>query len=156
MDPEEYARQMEEVKGRLYRIALAYLGEEHLAVEAVAQAIYLGFRGLKKLKNPEYLLTWETRILINVCKREWKQRKKFQLCAILPEAEYEERSYDDLPLKQAIGELPDRLRDVIILRYFSDYTLSDTAQALGIPQGTVVTRQRKALKLLKLELGEEG
>jgi len=51
--------------------------------------------------------------------------------------------------------LPEELQDVIILRYFSDYTLTQTAESLGIPQGTVVTRQRRGLKLLKLELAEE-
>ena len=32
----------------------------------------------------------------------------------------------------------------------------ETAAALAIPQGTVATRQRRALELLRLELGEEG
>ncbi|MFQ9696824.1 MAG: sigma factor-like helix-turn-helix DNA-binding protein [Zhenhengia sp.] len=32
--------------------------------------------------------------------------------------------------------------------------LSETAQILEIPRGTVVTRQRRALQLLRLELGE--
>ena len=43
----------------------------------------------------------------------------------------------------------------MILRYFADYTLAETARALQIPQGTAATRQRKALALLRLEL-EEG
>ena len=47
------------------------------------------------------------------------------------------------------------LKEIIILRYFSGYTLTETADLLKIPQGTAATRQRKALKLLKLELGEE-
>lgn len=45
--------------------------------------------------------------------------------------------------------------DVVILRYFAGYTLVETAEALKIPQGTAATRQRKALKLQRLELGEE-
>jgi len=43
----------------------------------------------------------------------------------------------------------------VILRYYADFTLTETAKSLNIPQGTVVTRQRRALKLLKLELLEE-
>ena len=54
-----------------------------------------------------------------------------------------------------MGRLPEELRAVVILRFFTGYTQSETAQALGIPQGTVATRQRKALALLRLELGEE-
>ena len=44
---------------------------------------------------------------------------------------------------------------MVILRFFTGYTQSETAAALDIPQGTVATRQRRALALLRLELGEE-
>ena len=44
---------------------------------------------------------------------------------------------------------------MVILRFFVDRTLSETAECLGVPVGTVSTRQRKALQLLRLELGEE-
>ena len=65
-------------------------------------------------------------------------------------------AYDHLPLKEAVYHLPEDLRAVIILRFFGGYTQAETALALDIPQGTVATRQRKALALLRLELGEEG
>ena len=61
---------------------------------------------------------------------------------------------DSLPLREALQRLPKELKDVVILRYFSGCTLAETAETLQIPQGTVVTRQRRALKLLRLELEE--
>ena len=54
-----------------------------------------------------------------------------------------------------MNRLPRELRTVVILRFFSGYTQAETAAALEIPQGTVATRQRRALALLRLELGEE-
>ena len=51
--------------------------------------------------------------------------------------------------------MPEELRSVVILRFFSGYTQAETAAALNIPQGTAATRQKRALALLKLELGEE-
>lgn len=71
----------------------------------------------------------------------------------LPETAVEE--FDSLPLKEALQKLPKELKDVIVLRYFSGFTLAETAELLKIPQGTAATRQRKALQLLRLELGEE-
>ena len=56
----------------------------------------------------------------------------------------------------AVRRLPEELRAVVILRYFAGYTQAETARALNIPQGTAATRQRRALQLLRLELGEEG
>lgn len=71
----------------------------------------------------------------------------------IPEPTAEE--LDDLSLQEAILRLPKDLKDVVVLRYFSGYTLSETAEALNIPQGTTATRQRRALKLLRLELEVE-
>ena len=50
---------------------------------------------------------------------------------------------------------PQELRAVVALRYFAGYTLAETAEILSLPPGTVSTRQRKALALLRLELCEE-
>ena len=63
--------------------------------------------------------------------------------------------YDALPLKEAIRRLPGELRAVVVLRYFQGLTLAETARVLGLPPGTVSTRQRRALALLRLELTEE-
>ena len=62
---------------------------------------------------------------------------------------------DTLPLKEAVAALPEELRSVIILRYFTGLTLEETAAALEIPRGTVSTRQKRALELLRLDLTEE-
>lgn len=51
---------------------------------------------------------------------------------------------------------PVELKEVVIPRYFAGYTVQETAEALRIPQGTAATRQRYALALLRLELGEEN
>lgn len=71
----------------------------------------------------------------------------------LPETAAEE--FDALPLKDAIRRLPQQLREVVVLRYFTGLTLAETARTLGVPPGTVSTRQRRALALLRLELSEE-
>ena len=66
-----------------------------------------------------------------------------------------EEAFDALPLKEAVARLPEELKDVVILRYFAGYTLQETADLLALPRGTVATRQRRALQLLRLELEEE-
>ena len=117
--------------------------------------MYQALRALKKLRQPEYFETWLTRILLNECHNELRRRKRFSADAPLPDTAGPD-AYDHLPLKEAVGHLPEDLRAVIILRFFTGYTQAETALALDLPQGTVATRQRKALELLRLELGEEG
>lgn len=153
MDVEAFTARTQCLKARLYRTAFLYLGSESAALDAVDETIYRGLKSLKKLRQPEYFETWMTRILINECKKELRRRKRELLVDTLPETAVEE--FNALPLKDAILRLPQELKDVIILRYFSGFTLAETAQSLDIPQGTAATRQRRALGLLKLELTEE-
>jgi RNA polymerase sigma-70 factor (ECF subfamily) len=148
-----YAERSEKLKKRLYRIAFLYLGSESMAVDAVDETVYKGLISLKKLQKEEYMETWLTRILLNVCKDELRRRKWRLDWETLPETAVEE--FDSLPLKQALLRLPEELKAVVILRYFAGLTQEETAQSLNLPRGTVSTRQRKALQLLKLELSEE-
>ena len=152
MDMETFAQRVEILRPRLYRTAFCYLGSEAMALDALDEAVYRGLRSLKKLRQPEFFDTWMTRILINECMRELKRTKRFQPLEDLPELSAE--AFDQLPLQEALRQLPKELRDVVILRYFSGYTQAETAQTLEIPQGTVATRQRRALQLLRLELEE--
>ena len=156
MTEQEFADRAEAIKARLYRTARLYLGSEAHALDAVDEAVYQGFLHYKKLRQPEYFDTWLTRILINACNAELRRHRREVAMAELPETAQE--SFDALPLRDAVGRLPRELKDVIILRYFTGLTLAETARTLDIPQGTVVTRQRKALRLLRLELtdGEEA
>lgn len=153
MNNEAFAKRIELIRGRLYKTALLYMGNETLAMDVLDETVYKALCGYKKLRQNEFFDTWITRILINECHSEMRRQSRYRPLDELRETATED--FDVLPLKEAIRRLPKDLKDVIILRYFSGYTLVETAEALQIPQGTAATRQRKALKLLKLELGEE-
>ena len=66
-----------------------------------------------------------------------------------PEAE------DYSQLHEAIDRLPEKLRVTVILFYFRDMDIEQTAHALNIPPGTVKSRLSKARKLLKEVLSDE-
>lgn len=150
---EKFIEEFDLIKQQLYRFAYLYLKSESSALEAVDEAVFLAYKNIKKLKEPKYFKTWITRILINVCKKELRHNKKVSLSEELPEQVHTD--FDSLPLKDAILKLPEELQIIINLRYFNDFTLVETADILKLPQGTVATRQRKALSLLRLELEVE-
>ena len=149
MDKREFAQQVDAIKQQLFRMAYLYLNNEASALEAVDESVYKAYKALKTLREPAYFTTWLTRILINECKKELKRQNRFSSMDYSPAEEMAEDDYDALPLKEAIAHLPETLRAVVILRYFAGFTLAETAQTLAIPQGTVVSRQRRALALLK-------
>jgi len=150
---EKFILEFDTIKEQLYRFAYLYLRSEASALEAVDEAVFLAYKNIRKLRQSEYFKTWITRILINVCKKELKRTKRELPIEDLPEQTH--LDYDSLPLKDAIAKLPENLQIIINLRYFNEYTLVETADILKLPQGTVATRQRKALSLLKLELEVE-
>ena len=154
MTREELAARIEEIRIKLFRTAMIYLGNEHDAIEAVDEAVYRGLCAVKKLRQPEYFDTWMTRILINECYNMLRRQKREELTETIPEISQED--FDRLPLKDAIGMLPEELRDIVVLRFFGGFTVAETALILKIPQGTAATRQRKALGLLRLALDEES
>ena len=126
MTEQEFALRAQDQRGRLYRTAFLYLGGEHAAVDAVDEAVY------------------------NVCKDELRRRRRECRVCVPPEPEAEHM--DALSLREAVRALPEELRSVIVLRYFTGLTLEETAAALEIPRGTVSSRQRRALELLRLDL----
>ncbi|MFI3255612.1 MAG: sigma-70 family RNA polymerase sigma factor [Eubacteriales bacterium] len=152
MKEQEFVARCEKVHNQLYRVAFCYLGNESDCLEVIDESIYQALKHLKKLKEEDFFETWLTRIVINGCNKELKRRSKV-LFGDIPEKSQE--FYDNLPLKEALEKLPNHLRNVIVIRFYMDKTLKETAELLEIPQGTVVTHQRKALALLRLELEEE-
>ena len=61
---------------------------------------------------------------------------------------------DELNLYQNVNALPDKLRVIIILRFYEEMSLEEIATITKLNLSTVKSRLYKALKLLKLELKE--
>lgn len=152
MDEAAFAEHINAIREKLYRIAILYLESSADALEAVDESVFRGLRSLSKLQHPEFFDTWITRITINVCYTELRRKKREHPVEELPESASE--AFDALPLREAVAKLPEELRSIIVLRYFTGLTLEETAKVLQLPRGTVSTRQRKALSLLRLDLEE--
>ena len=154
VDMDTFAQNVEQIRHRLYKTALLYTGDPSTAVEVLDETVYKALKACGKLQQEEFFTTWITRILLNECSSERKRRGRMAPLETLPETAVEQ--FDALPLKEAIRRLPPELKQVLIPRYFAGYTLRETADILQLPLGTVATRQRRALTLLRLDLSEEG
>jgi len=56
---------------------------------------------------------------------------------------------DTIGIKSLVSKLPSECVVVLNMVYYGGYTTFDTATALCVPEGTVKTRLRKAIKILR-------
>lgn len=54
---------------------------------------------------------------------------------------------------QLIHRLPFKMRSVVLYRYYYDYTYEEIAELLGIPVGTVKSRNHKAIEQMRQRFG---
>lgn len=150
-DAEAFMEWMGSMREQLYRVAMAYMKRPDSALMAVEDASFSAYLHIRSLKNAEFASTWLTRILINACNQRLRQEKR---TAPLEEVAEPTSTDDYLPsdLRDAVSRLPEELRSAVSVRYFGGMTVKDTAGVLGLPEGTVKTRLRKALSLLRVEM----
>ncbi|WP_151734794.1 sigma-70 family RNA polymerase sigma factor [Paenibacillus tengchongensis] len=149
---------LEQVSGQkriLYGIAYSYLRNENDALEMLQEATYRAWIKRSSLKDPGRFAPWMTRILINCCKDELKRRK--QLVPAEPQARdsgvAEMTSDRKLDMERALDKVKLKYRQVLVLKYYQDLTLSEIAAVLGKPEGTVKTWLNKGLEQLRSQMG---
>ncbi|WP_172256751.1 sigma-70 family RNA polymerase sigma factor [Saccharibacillus deserti] len=144
-------------RAQLLRVAGYYVRSPIDAEDAVQEAICRAFAAMPSIREPKYFRTWLTRIVINASLNLLQRRRRTvpsgDAAEQLP-AVYEENDRR-LDLFQAIHDLPPKYRRVILLKYMHDLKLTDIAELLELPIGTVKTYQNKGLVLLREHYRDE-
>ena len=126
----------------------------------VAQEVFLrAMRGLKGFLFQATPKTWLLKVTRNVCREHNRHQRRHvdidQLAAVespLLAAQPAVDGDDDLRLRRAIAALPERQREVVMLRMFEELSVTDTARAMGCREGTVKAHLNKAVGNLRLLL----
>ncbi len=98
---------------------------------------------------------WLTAICVNTYRDRLRRLKRSPICHGLPEDVAAPEQADHQELYDAIDRLPEKLRLAVILFYFRDCDLAETARALQVPVGTVKSRLSRARNQLKEVLSRE-
>ena len=98
---------------------------------------------------------WVYRVAMNWA-RSWlrRARREREKRPMLVEAEFAEDQIVDVDLERALESLAPNHRTVVVARFFMEWSVEETAEALGIRPGTVKSRLSRALNQLAGELGE--
>lgn len=156
-DSDAYTELIKIHKASLYKIAYSYVKDEQKALDILQETTYKGLINIKKLNEPKFFKTWITKILINVSiDYSRKEENLIYLDEKTPLAQKQNNITieEKLDLYDAIDNLRDKYKMVIILKYFNDMTDEQISKNMDIPINTVKSHLRRAKEELKQILKE--
>jgi RNA polymerase sigma-70 factor (ECF subfamily) len=152
---------------QIYRVA-RHLADSREEAEDLMQETYTrAFRSWRSYQPGTNMRAWLLRILTNINIDRGRKRQRQPVQQSLEESDYylydrleqsggrgedqerllERLSQDDIV--SALAALPHEFRDVLVLVDLGEFSYQETAQILGIPVGTVMSRLHRARRLLK-------
>ena len=148
---------------RLLRSAYLLTGDRELAEDLVQTTLLRTARRWEVARRaPD---AYAHRVLVNLSHDRWRalrRRVRERPLGALDVTDARGAAVEDdapgaverLTLMAAVRSLPRRQREVLVLRFYADLSVADTAAAIGASEGTVKTHTSRALAALRRTLGE--
>lgn len=159
-DREAAAELLRGLQHTIYRFALAQLRDEEAAREATQETAVRILQGIQRFSGRSRLTTWALGVTLNVC-RERRRKRPLAACelslvaddASAPADSLVDSADDARRLRQEIDRLPARQREAVVLRYFEQLSVRETAESMGCSEGAVKASLWQGLRKLKEALG---
>ena len=157
-DEEDFRQFAASRQKQLLRSAYLLCGDWHGAEDLVQTAFGQLYRSWRRVKRVEHPDAYAKQVLYR-CHLSANRRKRFATVPIesVPEPAAPGPGIGDgntEVLMAALAGLPDRARAVVVLRFWEDYSVAQTADALGISEGTVKSQSSRALAMLRTRIGD--
>ena len=130
---------------------------ENDALDVVQETVARAYSKIHTVKEERYFTTWLMRILINTAIETLRKNQKIVPILEQQSEQIQVLSYDErLDLLQAIEQLEEKYKTVILLKYYRDLSTKDIADLLDCPEGTVKTNVHRGIQQLKKYFNREG
>lgn len=158
-DVAAFERLVREMQGPVWRYVVHLVGDHSLA-EDVSQEVFLRVhQKLHTLKDPERFVPWLLATARNAAFDAGRYRRRRPVDLVgdrdLWSSDNAEDPHVSLEVWDALARLDDQLRESVVLVGMIGLTYQETADAIGVPEGTVKSRVFRARKLL-VEMLEPG
>lgn len=159
-DHDAFRRLVHEHEVAIARVVTVMLGAGDDADDIGQEAFVRFYRALPSFKGESSVRTYLTRIAMNLSidalarRRRWNRVLRFDAAAEARQvAGPVPLSLEDEKLRThvraAVDQLDAKHRAVVVLRIMEDRTTRETADLLGVPEGTVMSRLKRALQKLE-------
>lgn len=160
-DEDAFAELFHQYKNLVYKTAFLMLGDSGEAEDSLQEIFLQVHKSLASYKAEKgAFTTWLHRITVNYCLNRRRKRHFLWLSLeqitqrLLPQVNptFENQWGQEDAVRQALKCMSDKLRAVVVLRYYWELSYAEIAQILEIPLGTVKSRLDLALKTLRKDL----
>ncbi|QNI34866.1 sigma-70 family RNA polymerase sigma factor [Alloacidobacterium dinghuense] len=170
-DREKFHDLIRPYERQVYLTALTLVKNETEAEDVAQEAILRAYRKLAGFRGDAKFSTWLIAITLNEARSRLREEKR-AIVDSLDDHDAQEGDYTPAALtdwrevpsevlerqeiralmQQAVAELPDTFRQVVILRDMEELSVNETAEALGISVALVKVRLHRARLLLQKRL----
>jgi RNA polymerase sigma-70 factor (ECF subfamily) len=157
----DFASLVADNQSMVFSLALRFLRNREVA-EELAQDVFLQcYQQLDRIESAAHASSWLRRAICHRSIDELRKRR-FRPAIGLNEIP-EPAAVGSLPdmlmrdrLRGLVGDLPDKARMVVVLRYQEDLSPTEIAEALEMPVSTVKSHLHRSLTLLRGRLEKRG
>jgi RNA polymerase sigma-70 factor, ECF subfamily len=132
--------------------------DRHASEDLTQETFFSAWHHIGQLKDDKALNGWLYRIAVNVSRLYWRRHKHEETVGIEhidiadsgktgPETAGRHEQLEQI--RDAVAQLPAKLRQTIILHYMQQLTIAEAAEVAGVRQGTFKSRLNRALRTLK-------
>jgi RNA polymerase sigma-70 factor (sigma-E family) len=140
----------------LYRTAYLLVGDPGLAEDLAQTALTKTYVAWSRIDDRHAAPAYARRTLVNTA-TSWFRRKGWRNevpTEQVPDVALAADPSTRPAVLDALGRLPARQRAVVVLRYYEDLSVAETADALGCSPGTVKSQTFEAFAKLRVLLGD--
>lgn len=144
----------------LVNLAYRFCHDRGRAEEMAQEAFLRAYRGLGQWRKDAVFSTWLFALATNLYRSELR-RIPARTVSLEDVAEpLDARASDggledrdrDFAVRRAVGALPAKYREALILFYFHDMDVTTAARSLGVPEGTLKARLFRGREILRSKL----
>lgn len=138
---------------RLRRAAYLLCGSPELAEDLLQEALIALAERWGSVQNPDAFVR---RVVYRQRVSWWRKHRREVVTERLPEPGMPDGTHQRAQadeVREALRALPPRQRAAVVLRYFEDLTVAQTAEVMGVRPGTVKSLSHHAVATLRELLG---
>jgi len=148
----------------VYLVAYSVLRNEADAEDVAQESILKAFRALKDFRGDSRFHHWLVKIALNEARMRYRKRLAEHLESLDDEREGDDADYTPLQIadwrelppdvlarkeireeiQRAVDKLPEKYREVLVLRDIEEMSIAETAQILDLTEATVKVRLFRA------------